>query len=40
VRDGIPQGGDAIVRLAIVTIVALLLANWRMGRLRLSGAAD
>ncbi len=40
VRDGIPQGGDAIVRLMIVTIVALLLANWRMGRLRLSGAAD
>jgi ABC-type transport system involved in multi-copper enzyme maturation permease subunit len=40
VRDGIPQGGDAIVRLAIVTIVTLLLANWRMGRLRLSGAAD
>ena len=40
VRDGIPQGGDAIVRLVIVTIVALLLANWRMGRLRLSGAAD
>jgi ABC-type transport system involved in multi-copper enzyme maturation permease subunit len=40
VRDGIPQGGDAIVRLVIVTIVALLLANWRMGHLRLSGAAD
>jgi ABC-type transport system involved in multi-copper enzyme maturation permease subunit len=40
VRDGIPQGGDAVVRLVIVTIVALLLANWRMGRLRLSGAAD
>lgn len=40
VRDGIPQGGDAIVRLAIVTAVALVLANWRMNRLRLSGAAD
>jgi ABC-type transport system involved in multi-copper enzyme maturation permease subunit len=40
VRDGIPQGGDAIVRLAIVTVVALVVANWRMGRLRLSGAAD
>jgi ABC-type transport system involved in multi-copper enzyme maturation permease subunit len=40
VRDGIPQGGDAVVRLVIVTIVALVLANWRMGRLRLSGAAD
>jgi ABC-type transport system involved in multi-copper enzyme maturation permease subunit len=39
-RDGIPQGGDAIVRLVIITIVVLVLANWRMGRLRLSGAAD
>ena len=40
VRDGIPQGGDAVVRLAIVTIVALVVANWRMSHLRLSGAAD
>jgi ABC-type transport system involved in multi-copper enzyme maturation permease subunit len=40
VREGIPQGGDAIVRLVIVTLVALVVANWRMGRLRLSGAAD
>jgi ABC-type transport system involved in multi-copper enzyme maturation permease subunit len=40
VRDGIPQGGDAVVRLVIVTIVALVVANWRMGHLRLSGAAD
>jgi len=40
VREGIPQGTDAIVRLAIVTVIALLLANWRMKHLRLSGAAD
>ena len=40
IRDGIPQGSDAIVRLVIVTIVALLVANWRMRHLRLSGAAD
>ena len=40
VRDGIPQGGDAVVRLVIVTIVALVVANWRMRHLRLSGAAD
>lgn len=39
-RDGIPEGGAAIVRLLIVTAAALLIANWRMGRLRLSGAAD
>jgi ABC-type transport system involved in multi-copper enzyme maturation permease subunit len=40
VRAGIPQGGSAIVRLLIVTIVALLVANWRMSHMRLSGASD
>ena len=40
IRDGIPQGGAAVVRLVIVTVVALALANWRMSRMRLSGAAD
>ena len=40
IRAGIPQGGNAIVRLAVVTLVALLLANWRMKHMRLSGAAD
>lgn len=39
-RDGIPEGGGAILRLLIVTLFALVIANWRMGRLRLSGAAD
>ena len=40
IRAGIPQGGNAIVRLAAMTLVALLLANWRMKHMRLSGAAD
>ena len=40
VRHGIPQGGSAVVRLLIVTIVALAVANWRMRHLRLSGAND
>ena len=40
VRDGIPAGGGAIVRLAVVTAVALALAVWRMRHMRLSGAAD
>ena len=40
VRHGIPEGGAAIVRLAIVTIVALLVAIWRMNHMRLSGASD
>jgi ABC-type transport system involved in multi-copper enzyme maturation permease subunit len=39
-REGIPQGGAAIVRLVIVSVVVLLLANWRMSRMRLSGATD
>lgn len=40
VRDGIPAGGGAVVRLAIIAAVALLIARRRLGRLRLSGAAD
>ena len=40
IRAGIPQGSDAIVRLLIVTAVALAVSNWRMSRMRLSGAAD
>jgi ABC-type transport system involved in multi-copper enzyme maturation permease subunit len=40
IRGGIPQGGGAVVRLLIVTVVALLVANWRMAHMRLSGAAD
>jgi ABC-type transport system involved in multi-copper enzyme maturation permease subunit len=40
VREGIPQGGGAIVRLVIVTAVALALANWRMRHLRMAGASD
>ena len=40
VREGIPQGGAAIGRLAILTAVALVLASWRMRRMRLAGASD
>jgi ABC-type transport system involved in multi-copper enzyme maturation permease subunit len=40
VREGIPQGGGAVVRLLLVTVVVLLVANWRMRHMRLSGAAD
>ena len=40
VRHGIPEGSAAIVRLAIVTIVVLLVAIWRMGHMRLAGASD
>lgn len=40
VREGVPEGMGAIVRLAIIAAVALVVANWRMRRMRLSGAAD
>jgi len=40
VRAGIPQGGSAIVRLLTVTLVALVVANWRMSHMRMSGASD
>jgi ABC-type transport system involved in multi-copper enzyme maturation permease subunit len=40
VRDGIPQGSAALVRLALVAIVALTLAVWRMRHMRMVGASD
>ena len=40
VRDGIPQGGGAVGRLAILTIVMLAVSAWRMRHMRLSGASD
>jgi len=40
IRAGIPEGWGAVVRLAVVTLVALALANWRMHHMRLSGATD
>ena len=40
VREGIPAGGGAVVRLAIVSVVALVIATWRMRHMRLAGASD
>jgi hypothetical protein len=40
VRKGIPHGGGAVIRLTIVTVVALGVAIWRMGRMNLAGATD
>jgi ABC-2 type transport system permease protein len=36
-RDGVPDGWAAVVRLGMMTAVALALAAWRLGRLRLTG---
>jgi hypothetical protein len=40
IRAGIPVGGGAIVRLVLITAIALVIARWRLSRLRLTGAAD
>ena len=37
VREGIPAGGAAVVRLLVVTAVALAIAVWRLRHLRLGG---
>jgi ABC-2 type transport system permease protein len=36
-RSGIPEGGDAVVRLLVIAALALVVAALRLGRLRLSG---
>jgi hypothetical protein len=40
VREGIPQGWSAVVRLGFVAVVCVGLAVWRLGRIKLSGAVD
>lgn len=40
VRRGIPTGGGAVARLLVITVVALAIARWRLGRLSLAGASD
>jgi ABC-type transport system involved in multi-copper enzyme maturation permease subunit len=40
VREGIPEGVNAVVRLAVFTMVSLGVAIWRLRHLRLSGASD
>ncbi len=39
-REGIPDAWSAVGRLAVITIVVLAIATWRMRHLRLAGAAD
>jgi hypothetical protein len=36
-RSGIPEGGNAVVRLVIIAALAVVVAALRLGRLRLSG---
>lgn len=39
-RSGIPAGGDAVIRLALLTIVFLAGATWGLRRLQLTGSRD
>jgi hypothetical protein len=40
VRRGVPEGDAALWRLALVTAVALAVAAWRLGHLRMAGRSD
>jgi hypothetical protein len=40
VREGVPQGGAAVARMVLITVVALLVARRGLRRLRIVGAAD
>jgi hypothetical protein len=40
IRDGIPHGNSALVRLVLIAIVALAIASARLRRLKLTGSAD
>ena len=39
-RRGVPDGWDAVWRLALVSALALAVAAWRIGQLRLTGRSD
>jgi hypothetical protein len=40
VRDGMPEGGSAVVRLVFLTVVFLAVTTWRMGHMRPVGGED
>jgi hypothetical protein len=39
-RDGMPSGWSAVIRLVVVGVVCLVVASWRLGRMRPVGSAD
>lgn len=39
-REGVPHGGAGLVRLAVITAIALAVASVRLDHLRLSGSTD
>jgi hypothetical protein len=40
IRDGVPSGWSAVVRLVVLTVAMLALATWRLRHLSLTGASD
>ena len=40
IREGIPVGSGAVVRLCLIAAIALAVSRWRLARLKLAGAAD
>ncbi|HEX2382912.1 MAG TPA: ABC transporter permease subunit [Acidimicrobiales bacterium] len=40
VREGIPVGTGAMVRLGVITLIGLGVARWRLAHMRMSGASD
>ena len=39
-REGMPEGGAALLRLVLITIVALAVASYRLPRLRMASSSD
>jgi hypothetical protein len=39
-REGMPEGWSAVVRLVVITVVCLLVAIWRLGHMRPIGSED
>ena len=39
-REGTPNGWGAVVRLAMITVVTLAIATWRLGRLKPTGGDE
>ncbi len=39
-KEGIPTGGSAVLRLALIAVVTLLIAAWRLRRMRPVGGGD
>ena len=40
IREGVPSGWSAVVRLVVLTVAMLALATWRLRHLRITGASD